>query len=238
MLQMQLFIGVFMNLSKISLFEGIREQECQSMMDCFGVQLRQFGVGQTIFEYGSGNDQVGILQNGKASLVRMDQEGSRTVLEHLEPGSVFGEMMAFPCVGTDRIWVQCDGDCTAAFIRYDQITKRCEKACEHHSRLVENMFGLMRKKAMALSERVEVLSRRTIREKLSASFLLQALKAGSRIFDLPFSYSVLGDYICADRSAMMRELRKMKEDGLLKTKGRQIILGDAFLEASGIVDKL
>ena len=135
-----------MNFSKISLFEGIREQECQSMLDCFGVQLRQFGVGQTIFEYGSGNDQVGILQNGKASLVRMDQEGSRTVLEHLEPGSVFGEMMAFPCVGTDRIWVQCDGDCTAAFIRYDQITKRCEKACEHHSRLVENMFGLMRKK--------------------------------------------------------------------------------------------
>lgn len=130
-----------MNFSKISLFEGIREQECQSMMDCFGVQLRQFGAGQTIFEYGSGNDQVGILQNGKASLVRMDQEGSRTVLEHLEPGSVFGEMMAFPCVGTDRIWVQCDGDCTAAFIRYDQITKRCEKACEHHSRLVENMFG-------------------------------------------------------------------------------------------------
>ena len=79
-----------MNFSKISLFEGIREQECQSMMDCFGVQLRQFGAGQTIFEYGSGNDQVGILQNGKASLVRMDQEGSRTVLEHLEPGSVFG----------------------------------------------------------------------------------------------------------------------------------------------------
>ena len=52
MLQMQLFIGVFMNFSKISLFEGIREQECQSMMDCFGVQLRQFGVGQTIFDYG------------------------------------------------------------------------------------------------------------------------------------------------------------------------------------------
>ena len=73
------------------------------MMDCFGVQLHQFGAGQTIFEYGSGNDQVGILQNGKASLVRMDQEGSRTVLEHLEPGSVFGEMMAFPCVGTTKL---------------------------------------------------------------------------------------------------------------------------------------
>ncbi len=46
---------------------------------------------------------------------------------------------------------------------------------------------------MALSERVEVLSRRTIREKLSAYFLLQALKAGGREFCLPFSYSALGN---------------------------------------------
>ena len=213
-----------MNFSNISLFEGIKEQECRAMMDCFGVQIRRFAAGQTIFEYGSGNDQVGILQQGKASLVRMDQDGSRTVLEHLEPGDVFGEMMAFPCVGLDSIWVQCDQECAVALIRYGQITKRCEKACEHHSRLVENMFGLMRKKAMALSERVEVLSRRTIREKLSAYFLLQALKAGGREFCLPFSYSALGEYICADRSAMMRELRKIKQDGLLQAKGRQILL--------------
>lgn len=98
-------------------------------------------------------------------------------------------------------------------------------------------MGLMRKKAMALSERVEVLSRRTIREKLSAYFLLQALKAGGREFCLPFSYSALGEYICADRSAMMRELRKIKQDGLLQAKGRQILLNESFLAEAGIVDK-
>ncbi|MCI5809230.1 MAG: Crp/Fnr family transcriptional regulator [Oscillospiraceae bacterium] len=227
-----------MDFFNMMLFEGIAEQECRAMMDCFGVQMRQFDAGQTIFEYGSGNDQVGILQQGRASLVRIDSDGGRTVLERLEPGGVFGEMMAFPCVGADSIWVQCDEMCIVALIRYDQITKRCEKACRHHSRLVENMFGLMRQKAIALSERVEILSRRTIRDKLSAYFLLQSLKNGEEKFNLPFSYSALGEYICADRSAMMRELRKMKEDGLLQTKGRQIFLGKSFLEAAGVVDKL
>ena len=96
----------------------------------------------------------------------------------------------------------------------------------------------MRQKAIALSERVEILSRRTIRDKLSAYFLLQSLKNGEETINLPFSYSALGEYICADRSAMMRELRKMKEDGLLQTKGRQIFLGKSFLEAAGVVDKL
>ena len=85
-----------MDFFNMMLFEGIAEQECRAMMDCFGVQMRQFDAGQTIFEYGSGNDQVGILQQGRASLVRIDSDGGRTVLERLEPGGVFGEMMAFP----------------------------------------------------------------------------------------------------------------------------------------------
>ncbi|MDD3192547.1 MAG: Crp/Fnr family transcriptional regulator [Oscillospiraceae bacterium] len=218
-----------MNFSNISLFDGIQEQDCQAMMDCFGMVLCRFSAGQTIFEYGTGNDQVGILQTGAASLVRIDRDGGRTVLEQMGPGSVFGEILAFPCVGTDSIWVQSDEESIAALIRYDQITKRCAKACEHHSRLVENLFDLMRKKAVALSERVEVLSRRTIRDKLSAYFSLLFVKNGGRAFSLPFSYSILADYICADRSAMMRELRNMKEDGLLETDGRRILLTDAVV---------
>ena len=226
-----------MNFSQVTLFEGIQEQDCRAMMDCFGVTLRSFRAGQTILEYGSGNSLVGILQQGTASLVRVDRDGNRTVLEHLGPNSVFGELLAFPCVGMDSMWVRCEDDCEVAMLRYDQITKRCERACAHHSRLVENFFGLMRHKAMALSERVEVLSRRSIREKLSAYFLLLSLKNRSKRFQLPFSYSFLADYICTDRSAMMRELRNMKEERLLQTQGREILLYPAFFQLTGSVDK-
>ncbi len=36
---------------------------------------------------------------------------------------------------------------------------------------------------------------------------------------------------------MMRELRKIKQDGLLQAKGRQILLNESFLAEAGIVDK-
>ena len=107
---------------------------------------------------------------------------------------------------------------------YAHIMKRCENACAHHSRLVENMFRLVAGQARQLSRRVEVLSRRSIREKLLCYFQLCRLEAGGEEFTLPFTLSALADYISADRSAMMRELKKMREEGLVAIEGRRVKL--------------
>ena len=90
--------------------------------------------------------------------------------------------------------------------------------------LLENMFHLIAHKSMVLSERIEVLSRRTIRDKLLRCFSLLSMHQGSRSFELPFSVSALADYICCDRSAMMREMKNMRQSGLIETDGRKITL--------------
>ena len=86
----------------------------------------------------------------------------------------------------------CRTACDVVFIDYPHILKRCERACTHHSLLVQNMLRLISDKAQALSERVDVLSRRSIREKLLCYFHQLAEKEGSRTFQLPFSLSTAG----------------------------------------------
>ncbi|MFR3920744.1 MAG: Crp/Fnr family transcriptional regulator [Dysosmobacter welbionis] len=114
--------------------------------------------------------------------------------------------------------------CDILFIDNSCIFKRCENACTHHSTLVYNMMNLLSNKTRSLSERVDVLSRRSIREKLLCYFRQQTEKSGEDVFTLPFSLSVLADYIATDRSAMMRELRHLKEEGVLRSEGRRITL--------------
>ena len=124
----------------------------------------------------------------------------------------------------DSITVIAEEPCRVWFMQDEHMTRRCERACAHHSRLVENMFHIMTEKAAALSERVEVLSRRSIREKLLCYFGLPAGQRQRQSFQLPFSLSALADYISADRSAMMRELKKMKDERLVEVAGRQVTL--------------
>lgn len=104
------------------------------------------------------------------------------------------------------------------FIDYSQIIKRCSNACAEHSRLVNNLLQMTASKAQSMALHINILSRRTTRQKLLTYFEINALKTKEKYFPLPMSLSALADYISVDRSSMMRELRKMKEEGLIEDK--------------------
>ncbi len=206
------------------IFQGISPEELQCMLECFHMRKQHFFAEETIYSFYQQKDTIGILSAGTALIERIDEKGNRTILERLECGGVFGEILIFENTAEDQVSVVAESACDVWFMRSDQLTKRCEKACAHHSRMVENMFRLVAEKATALSERVEVLSRRSIREKLLCYFQLQTYRRNSNTFSLPFSLSALADYISTDRSAMMRELKKLREEGLVQLDGRAVTL--------------
>ena len=212
-------------LKKSPLFQDIRYEEYQRMLECFQAAQKSFRPDDVIYDFSDpSGSAVGVLERGEASLIRIDEDGVATVMENLGPGGVFGRSLAFSGSGRDSLQVICRTACDVVYIDYSQILKRCERACTHHSLLVQNMLRLISDKAQSLSERVDVLSRRSIREKLLCYFHQLEEKSGSRTFQLPFSLSVLADYIATDRSAMMRELKRLKEDGVLRSEGRKITL--------------
>lgn len=212
-------------LKKSPLFQDISYEEYLRMLTCFQAVQKSYRPEEVIYDFGaSGRDAVGIIEHGNATLIRIDEEGVATVLEELGPGGVFGRTLAFAGSTGDSLEVLCRTPCDVLFIDYPHILKRCENACLHHSLLVQNMLRLMSDKSQALSERVDVLSRRSIREKLLCYFRQLAGKAGGESFTLPFSLSMLADYIATDRSAMMRELKRLREEGTVESDGRKFTL--------------
>ncbi len=207
------------------LFRNITYEEYRRMLTCFQAVQKSYLAEELIYDFSASRaDAIGIVERGSASLIRIDEEGVSTVLEEMGPGGVFGRDLAFAGSVGDSLEVVARTPCDILFIDYPHLFRRCEKACTHHSILVQNMLGLLSNKAQALSERVDVLSRRSIREKLLCYFRQLAEKNGGDTFTLPFSFSVLADYIATDRSAMMRELRHLKEQGLVLADGRKITL--------------
>ena len=212
-------------LQKSPLFQDISYDEYCRMLICFQAVQKSFRADELIYDFMSGEqDAVGVIERGEAALIRIDEEGVSTVMEELTTGGVFGRTLAFAGSNRDSLEVVCRTPCDVVFIDYPHILKRCHKACSHHSMLVQNMLRLMSDKAQSLSQRVDVLSRRSIREKLLCYFHQLAEKEGSDSFLLPFSLSTLADYIATDRSAMMRELKRLREEGVLQSDGRKFKL--------------
>ena len=74
------------------------------------------------------------------------------------------------------------------------------------------------------SERIKMLTNKTIRNKLLEYFNINSRKSGSRYIYLPFNFSDLASYLAIDRSAMSREIGYLKEEGFIEIKGKRITL--------------
>ena len=91
---------------------------------------------------------------------------------------------------------------------------KLSSACPFHAKLIENMLGLLAKKNLMLNQKIEILSKRTTREKLLCFF--DAQRGAAKRFTIPFNREELAHYLCVDRSAMSNELCKMRDEGLIK----------------------
>ena len=199
-----------------SLFDGVTKDEYAAMTECFKATVKTYKKGE---EVPMPEGRVGVVQRGRISVMRTDADGVRTIFEQLAKGGGCGTPTG--CARSDAgYFLLADEDCDVLMIDYEHIVKRCPKACAHHSTVVANLVKLMSEKTQALSEHLEILSRRTTREKLTAYFSMLAAKNKSAYFTLPFSQTSLADYICVDRSAMARELKRMCDEGLIELERR------------------
>ena len=163
---------------------------------------------------------MGIIQSGNAQVVATDADGNSVILEDLTVNSVFGELFLLP-LSAHGYAVEAITECKVLFIRYSDIIKRCENACVHHSQLVDNLFCMAAIKARNLNMHLQILSRRSTREKLLCYLSFREDAFGPR-FELPMTWSRLADYLCVNRSALMREVKKLNEEGVLYTNGKKI----------------
>lgn len=204
-----------------SIFEGIEEEDIKKMLKCFDAKTRTFKKDRTIVTNIINIKMIGIILEGTANVERYDYNGNRSIIEKLEKNSVFGEV--FSRLGSD-ISVIATSECEVLFIEYEHLIKRCKKGCIYHSILTNNVLQLLSKKIVDLNKRLEILSKRTIRDKLLSYFELLANNNPKRSFNLPFTYTDLADYLSIDRSAMMREIKNLKEEGFIETSGKKITL--------------
>lgn len=206
------------------LFENISDFDYDRMMICFEAKKETFPQNSTIYTYTGSPDKIGIILSGSAILERTDYDGERSVLEYLSEGDIFGETVAFAMYSSDNYSIIATKPCSVIFIQSSHFTKKCTNACQCHSTIVNNLLSIITKKSLKLSERVEILSRKTTRGKLFCYFSMLSSKTGSNEFEIPFSYTSLADYLCVDRSAMTREIKALKDEGYISADKRKFKL--------------
>ena len=196
-----------MKTQKTPLFQGIGETALAEMFTCGGARCKTYAKGEGLLRAGCITREVGIVQAGG----------------HVPAGQVFAETYAF-CGEPMMVDVVAAEETEVLFLNMDVLIHTPHPDSEWQPVLVQNLLNISLHKNLALSERIFCTTPKTVRGRLLLYLSNQAAKAGSKSFRIPFDRQGLADHLNLDRSALSKELGKMRDEGILETTKNEFTL--------------
>ncbi|MGN0519980.1 MAG: Crp/Fnr family transcriptional regulator [Candidatus Fimenecus sp.] len=215
---MQETVGI---LKKCPLFDGIQPSELPKLLSCLDAKTKTYRKNAVIFAEGEKAQYIGVVLNGSVQIARTDYYGNRSILATVGVGELFGESFACAEISAIPVYAEAQTDTTVLLLEFQKLADTNAPVCGLHGKLIFNLLKITASKNLLLHQKLEITAKRTTKEKLIAYLLLQAKKADSRCFTVPFDRQALADYLEVDRSGLSAEIGKLRRAGVLKcTKNR------------------
>lgn len=216
------------DISQFSLFSGIKTEDLTPMLRCLGSYNRNYKKGEFIFLSNEPIQSVGIVLKGTIHMIKEDIWGNKTILSFIQKGELFGETFACGSQLKSTVTFYASTNCKVLYMPFQKVIHVCNMSCIFHHRLIENMVSLIADKNARLMEKIEIISKKTLREKILTYISLQSQLHKSSCFKIPLGRVELADYLCADRSALTRELNNMKNEGIINFEKNYFCLLKTF----------
>ena len=191
--------------------------------NCNKVQIKKFTKGETVTTYIEKRSQICIVISGEIDLIRYDFNGNKTIIGHFIDNDIFGEVF-YPANTNNELFAVAHKNSEVLFYTYDSLSTKCKKNCDFHKELTNGLSQLFLDQIVSLNLRIELLTKKNTRGKILSYFEMLSKGTLRRTFILPYSYTDLADFLSVDRSAMMRELKLLIDEGFIKKNNNKITL--------------
>ncbi len=202
-----------MKISGLFLLKGLTPEEMTGLTAAGRLTVRRYTRGEVILHAGTVTRAVGAVLSGAVLIESIGVTGDRALLGRVPAGQIFAESYALAGAPL-MVDAVCDADAEVAFL--DIAPLLGDGAPEGADRVIAaRLLTLAAKKNLGLSERIFCTSPRRVRERVSIYLSGQAVRAGARHFRIPFDRRQMADYLGVERTALSKELSRMRADGLI-----------------------
>ena len=186
--------------------------------------VKEFEADEIITTFLLRRNQFCILIEGEAQLITYDKEGNKKILYYYKKNDIFGEAL-FKVHMNKELFVLAKKKCKVLFYPYDTAETCTDSSCFFHLEILRNLPDLILYNIAEQNFRMILLTYKGVRDKLLTYFnYLSMENAGSKTIELPFSLTDLADYLMIDRTAMMREIKRLKDENVIKKVKNKIVL--------------
>ena len=144
-------------LMELPLFDQIDRNDIRPMLTCLDELMAH----------------VCVLMSGCIFMLKEDQEGHRSFLTYIQPGELFGESFALRHSPVTSVSFLAARPSQVLCLPLAKTLHTCRNRCVFHETLVSNLYEMLSRKNLALMQKIDILSRDTLRDKLLSFLRLQ-----------------------------------------------------------------
>lgn len=205
-----------------NLFENISDKNILKLKRILRSSTIKYPKNVNILSNVNHSDSIGVMDYGKVQLVYTDYEGNKIVLEELNEGDIIGTLNS--SIYLEEITGITKEETQITFIEYNQITNDDIIKYDFYIIFIKNLIRILTEQLKSRNTRIELLTKKSTRDKLLAYFKLQSQVKKNKTYTLPMSYTEISSYLSVDRSAMTREIKYLTEEGFIKKDNKQITI--------------
>lgn len=202
---------MFELLSDSPLFRGISADEFSSLMKRVKHHIRQFRTGELLAQAGEKVDKAILLIDGRLQGEMIDFAGNSLKIEELDPPQMvaaaflFGPHCRFP------VYLSAITDGKILIIPKSDFISMLSM----EPRVMENYLNIVSGKAQFLSNKISILSLKTIREKIAYFLLLKMKSSNNKEILIQQSQTNLAEFFGVTRPSLSRSILEMEKLGIL-----------------------
>lgn len=208
--------GISFDFTDLPIFKGFSDEEISTVINDFHGLIKFYPKGDYVYLAGDIIENICVVMNGSVQMIKEDVLGEKTIIANLSEGDIFAGTNLGSVNKRSLANYISSSDSELLLLPVEKILYSTEKIVPYKIKLMRNVLGLLADINTKLIRKSEILSRKTLRGKITSYLQFEAEESGAEQFEIPFNRTDLANYLDADRSALTRELSRMQAEGLLE----------------------
>ncbi|MFW6287891.1 MAG: Crp/Fnr family transcriptional regulator [bacterium] len=208
-------------LQQFSLFSNMSERHLSEIFEL--LERKKYIEGTTLFFQGDTGENVFFLRKGKVKAMKSNPAGEEQILEILQPGDVFGEVVLFGIEEYPATAVAMEDSEVVSLSR-----SRFKDYFYKHPDLGWGMLQEMALKLQRAQKKIENLGLRDTKGRVATLLIDLLYKFGDNKnqLSLELNRQEMASFIGTTRETVSRTLSDFRNEGLIETKGNRIIINN------------
>lgn len=209
-------------LQQVDLFKGLTSQNIEDLLTKDSYFIKDYKKSSVIYFQKEKCVTLDLVLKGVVSIEGIDDKGNYITISDFTAGNVIGGNLLFSNNNFYPMTILSKTDVTIIHLKKDLILKLCQSNLTFLSNFLESLSD----KTLILADRIRTLSFKSLRKSIIDFLIYETYAQKSKRVNLAITKKNLAEKFGVQRTSLSRELKKMREEGVIEYDSNSITILD------------